>query len=378
MDDAATDSGPVPDRGPQAIRVIWALTPLALITVVLRIVARVRNGKFGWDDIFMILAMLCFLGWSIILTFYAQRGGLRHLEDLKKTGMDNITTVLLLNWICQPFGIIGVGAGKISVSALLLGIINRTGLRWLRLFLWAVTIAMTAILSVACAILTLAQCSPPSALWDKSVHGECIDPHIMGRFGTFVGAFNTFTDASLAIIPTAIFWQLNSTMTEKVQLSIVFGLNILTSICSGIKTQYLANLADRTDLTWATYNIFISVTVELFIMVVCGSVPTLHLILTVFRTATGSAGSKATPHSTRKTGIKTHGLHREVDTELSEMTHMHVKTKTTIERGRIHGSESVDHLVEEKDVPDHGVRVEVRYDVRRDTRSNSEYSKTSA
>lgn len=58
MGDAGTASGPVPDRGPEAIRVIWALTPLALVTAVLRIVARVRNGKFGWDDIFMMLAMV--------------------------------------------------------------------------------------------------------------------------------------------------------------------------------------------------------------------------------------------------------------------------------------------------------------------------------
>jgi len=34
------------------------LTPLALITAILRIVARLRNRKFGWDDIFMIIAMV--------------------------------------------------------------------------------------------------------------------------------------------------------------------------------------------------------------------------------------------------------------------------------------------------------------------------------
>jgi hypothetical protein len=68
-------------------------------------------------------------------------------------------------------------------------------------------------------------------------------------------------------------------MLQKIQLYIVFGLNILTSICSGIKTQYLAELSNRTDQTWATYDIFSWVTAELFLLVVCGTVPTLYPLL---------------------------------------------------------------------------------------------------
>jgi hypothetical protein len=68
-------------------------------------------------------------------------------------------------------------------------------------------------------------------------------------------------------------------MLQRIQLCIVFGLNILTSICSGIKTQYLAELGNRTDQTWATYDIFAWVTAELFLLVVCGTVPTLYPLL---------------------------------------------------------------------------------------------------
>lgn len=59
----------------------------------------------------------------------------------------------------------------------------------------------------------------------------------------------------------------------------MFGLNILTCICSGIKTQYLAQLANRTDFTWATFDIFAWVTVEFFLMIVCGTIPALHSLL---------------------------------------------------------------------------------------------------
>lgn len=130
---------------------------------------------------------MCFFGWSITLTLYANRGGLRHIEDVAKTGPDNVATVLLLNWLSQPFGIVGVACGKISVAALLLGIIKLTELRWHRLFLWTVPITLASLIAISCSILTFAQCTPANALWDKRVQGKCIDPHVMGGFGTFTG-----------------------------------------------------------------------------------------------------------------------------------------------------------------------------------------------
>ncbi|KAK7979920.1 hypothetical protein PG989_012377 [Apiospora arundinis] len=269
----------IPDRGQAIISMTWALTALALIAVALRMNLRARVKMFGWDDVFMVISMLCFFGWSISLTLYALRGGTRHIWHVVLLGDDNFATVQLLNWTSQIFGIIGVAAGKISVSALLLAIIRQTEMRWQRLYLWVVTIALASVIALSCSILTFAQCSPARRLWDQRVDGHCINPHVMSGFGTFTGSFNTFADASLAIIPITIFWSLQNKPTERIQLSIVFSLNILTSICSGIKTQYLAELANRDDLTWATFEIFAWVTAELFLMIVCGTLPTLYPLL---------------------------------------------------------------------------------------------------
>ncbi|TQV99015.1 integral membrane protein [Cordyceps javanica] len=375
--------GDVADRGPVLISVLWSLTALAGCTAVLRVAVRTRNRMFGWDDIFMILAMLCFMGWSIVLTLYAQKGGSMHIEDVAKTGPDNVATVLFLNWLSQVFGILGVAAGKISVAALLLAIIRLTELRWQRVFLWVVPVTLASLVAIACSTLTFAQCAPAKALWDQRVKGKCIDPHVMSSFGTFTGAFNTFTDASLAIVPATVFWQLNNTTTEKMQLTIVFGLNILTSICSGIKTQYLAELANRTDQTWATYDIFVWVTGELFLMIVCGSIPTLHTVLIWFRSAAGSIKSAVSSQVQQQQQKHSRSSHRgsarlpsdgdDTDrneaelAELRAMAHLSIKTKTTVERVRSRG-DSIDGLFEDSK---NGVRVDMMYDVRRDTRPNS-------
>lgn len=59
MDPPPVDmGGPVPDRGPEVIRLMWALTSLAFITSALRVFVRLRHRMFGWDDVFMVFAMV--------------------------------------------------------------------------------------------------------------------------------------------------------------------------------------------------------------------------------------------------------------------------------------------------------------------------------
>lgn len=186
----------------------------------------------------------------------------------------------------------------------------------------------------------------------------------MSSYGTFTGcklsdhamrddtvligclAWNTFADASLAILPATIFWKLNCSRTKKIQLSIVFGFNILTSICSGIKTQYLVELGNRTDFTWATYDIFMWVTAEVFLMVFCGTIPMLNPIYHGLSRLYGRTVT-AMSSSARKGGAG-YILEEEHDHELSGG--VQVRTTTTVEHGqRKSFAESADNLV----VPGH-------------------------
>ncbi|PHH92082.1 hypothetical protein CDD83_9018 [Cordyceps sp. RAO-2017] len=363
----------MPDRGPLLLGLVWALAPLAFVILILRVAGRFKSRKCGCDDIFMTLAMSCFLGWSIILTLTVHRGGLQRMQDVAKMGPDGEAAVLFLHWLCLPFGTVGVAAGNISVAALLLSTIKLTELRWQRLFLWAVPIILGAVLAVACSILMFAQCSPTEALWDARIQGECLDPKVVGDFGTFTAAFNAFAAASLAVIPATIFWQLNNSTREKVQLTTVFGLNILTSVCAAIKTGYLVELDNRADQTWATYDIFVWATCEQFLMIVCGSVPTLHVVLGWFRfAASGVRRRKVTFDSSRGTGLE--GAQRPgTRPEPDALAHMHVKTETTIETSTCSGTEGLNQAVAEENIPRHGVRVEIMYDVRRDARPISEH-----
>jgi hypothetical protein len=170
------------------------------------------------------------------------KGGQRHIGDVLKLGPDIIAQIQLLNWTSQVFGIIGVGAGKVSVSALLLAIMKDTQRSWQKIYIWTFCIVLVCGVSISCSILTMSQCRPAAALWDQRITGKCIKPTIMADYGTFTGgmylpgtidslfiksAYNTFVDASLAILPTTIFWSLNMGSQEKTILCIVFALNVL-------------------------------------------------------------------------------------------------------------------------------------------------------
>jgi hypothetical protein len=46
------------DYGPQLLRDVWALTAVAILMVILRIIAKLRIGKFGTDDLLMTFALV--------------------------------------------------------------------------------------------------------------------------------------------------------------------------------------------------------------------------------------------------------------------------------------------------------------------------------
>lgn len=123
----------------------------------------------------------------MVLTLYSIRGGNQHVGDVEASGLDNLAMVQFFNWLSQVFGIMGVAFGKVSISALLLGIIGTTELQWQRYYIWTVTVWFSVAIAVSCSILTFSQCQPAQRLWDTRIDGTCIDPKVMSSFGTFTG-----------------------------------------------------------------------------------------------------------------------------------------------------------------------------------------------
>lgn len=201
-------------------------------------------------------------------------GGTRHEAYIQPPS--HRSYVLMLSWVAQPFGIFAVGLGKISVGFLILRILGRTGKRR-QYCIWALVV-LTFIFTVTNVIFNFVQCSPTSALWDASVrasgHFKCWDSSIESDYSIFTASFNAFVDLVLALMPVTIIWGLKMPLSKRLGLIALMGCGVFGAICTIIKARLLTKLTARSDFTWQTYDLYLWVSAEITIIILCGSIPT--------------------------------------------------------------------------------------------------------
>lgn len=126
------------------------------------------------------------LGLAIAGTFMLLSGGCRHLYYLVlDKGLDGIVTVTRLFYICQPFAIMAIAVGRISVALLVLRIMVLTV--WRKRFLWF-SIISTFVISALNSVLLFAACSPVAAIWNPFIQSKCWDPTIMTNVTIFTSS----------------------------------------------------------------------------------------------------------------------------------------------------------------------------------------------
>lgn len=128
------------------------------------------------------MAQLFVITYTVFWTVYnAEKGG-HHVYYLT---LDEQITTLRLNWISQPFEIMAIGTGKVSVALLLLRVLGPKN-RYKKWFLWFL-IASTLTVCAIGIIFTFAQCQPVARLWNPTVEGHCLDPSIQANEALVVG-----------------------------------------------------------------------------------------------------------------------------------------------------------------------------------------------
>ena len=168
--------------------------------------ARMLIRNVGWDDWLMLLATLLLLTVCILGIFFARQGDYRHIYYMS---LPDIQRSVKQNLIAQPFGIMGVAFGKMSVATLMLRIIGRS--KWRRIFLIIAIITAFLTSALSC-ILNFVQCNPPRALWTIGLPATCWKPEISTNFSIFTGGASPrlFLDEKLAMLtlsqPGRRFW----------------------------------------------------------------------------------------------------------------------------------------------------------------------------
>ncbi|KAF7595528.1 hypothetical protein BBP40_005563 [Aspergillus hancockii] len=250
--------------------VSWPLFGVCAILVVLRIWTRTRIIRsLGWDDGFIVLAMVCATINSVLITISAHHGTGRHAVDL--TDAQRITSSKF-NWLSQGFHVMSTNWGKVSVAMFLLRIIRKV--KHHKLAIYGGVVLLT-IINGMCVYTIYGQCTPTARLWDTGVDGSCWDPSVQRNYAFFQGSSSAFSDLVLAIYPLTTIAGLQMARKVKVGLGCVLSLGIIAMIAAIIKTINLASLSSRADYSWDTVDLAIWIAIEQYLIIVAACIPTL-------------------------------------------------------------------------------------------------------
>ena len=244
-------------------------------------------------------------------TEMALAGGCRHVYYLvRKGGPMAIVEAARLFYIAQPFALMGVVMGRVSVGLLLLRILGQSKVR--RIVIWS-CIGSTFVFGVLNSILLFVACRPSDANWNPFIKGAvCWDPTIVTKVTIAFSAWNVFIDFVLALLPASIFWHLKLSLDKRVGLILLLSGGVFAGICGAVKAAYLPS-ANSDDVTWATYDLLLWHGAEDFLVIVLGSVPTLKPIYDLARgrvlrgSSAGRSSGYAYPRGTPKESWGTSG-----------------------------------------------------------------------
>ncbi|KAJ5393247.1 uncharacterized protein N7487_010888 [Penicillium crustosum] len=274
------------DRGPRLLRDIWALTGIAIFTVGLRVAAKLRIRKFGWDDILMVSALCLTIVGSALITVGVKYGFGRHVWDLDTDTV--VPKVIMFDYLTQTFGIAGGTFGRISFIVFVIELLGTR--RSHRVILWIILV-LQILTNVLLIIILFVQCpGHGSAIWTKD-GGKCWDVRVQAYYGYYQGAFNSATDLYLAVFSTYIFWNLNLKLRVKLGLVTLLGLGIFAmaaSVIKAVQTRVLAHA--HNDPTVATVNYDRWIYIEAYVVIITASIPCIRSLIRTVRGGTTGTG----------------------------------------------------------------------------------------
>ncbi|KAJ5682195.1 hypothetical protein N7462_005360, partial [Penicillium macrosclerotiorum] len=257
------------DTGSQLLRDVWALTAIGILVLVLRIIAKLRIGKFGPDDMLMTFALCLATIGSIMITLAIKQG---FGQEVSEIDTSKVSKIILHDYLAQTFGLAGGALGRISFIVFIIGLLVQRLSQ--RVILW-VLVVLQVIINGMFIIIIFVQCpGHESAIWDHYGKEMCWNLHVQAYYGYFQGAFNSATDLFLAVFSTCIFWNLNLKLRVKLGLVTLLGLGIFAMIAAIIKTVQTRVLATSdSDPTIATINYDRWLYIETYLVIITASIP---------------------------------------------------------------------------------------------------------
>ncbi|MCJ1285987.1 hypothetical protein MMC26_005329 [Xylographa opegraphella] len=284
------------NRGPTLIAVSWAWAVVSTVLVALRFYSRIRFARRLWhDDWWILISLILTLTFTILWTIYATIGGCRHIFYLSTTQWYSLTKI---NWISQPFCVMAIASGKVSVAYLILRL--QAPCKWRTGLLYFIAASAVVFGAVDC-VITFAQCSPAYALWTADVAASCWSTDVLTDYALALTVYYALLDIALALIPISFVCSLQLSARKKLSICLLLSLGLLAGVCAFIKMTKIPELGARDDTTWNTTDLFIWNANEINLVIIAACIPSLRPLLASLR----GDGPASAPSSSRARSAST-------------------------------------------------------------------------
>ncbi|KAB8301447.1 hypothetical protein EYC80_003313 [Monilinia laxa] len=237
--------------------------------LVLRIWTRTRlRASFGADDVMILLAMVPTTAF-FVLSLLADLKFMwtRHQYDIP---LSHVEFGLKMVLIIEVMFAAACTFTKLSMLMLVRRMLTSASMFWRRVTLAAICIV--GLQGGLFCIVLVFQCRPPQDYWRLTLDPQ---PNCIDQSSTLLlaGVVNTLTDFLVVILPIRTVYSTNLPRRQQFLVSLLFILGLLSCFAGIVRTYYMYVVTQVWDQVWASYPVWISAAVELYIGIICTSIP---------------------------------------------------------------------------------------------------------
>lgn len=261
----------IEDRGPQLRGVVAWMVSMAFVAMMLRIYVRIRMVKaFGWDDGWMVFAMLSHIMFATCAIAGVHYGTGRHFKDLTPEG---IFVAMRYWWICYIAYCLTMIAAKISIGLFLLRITPKKIHHWI---IYTV-MGLTVLTGLVFLFVTIFQCTPVSYFWGQALgaKGSCINIYVIIGLTYLYSVLSGICDFTFGILPIVLVWDLNMSRNQKLALIPILSMAAVASVAIVVRMGFVMNFVTD-DFLYDTVDIAIWSDIEQGLAITASSLATLR------------------------------------------------------------------------------------------------------
>ncbi|KAI1415431.1 hypothetical protein F5Y13DRAFT_187539 [Hypoxylon sp. FL1857] len=254
------------------------LAGIAILFVAIRLYSRSLGAGFGWDDGWVLVAVV------LSLALYGEQVALRNMGEGYDFDPNSpvfpalASNISIIFKVLFSFGIIYLLA-LASVKMSVLSFYQRTfSTESMRRAIWA-TMCLVFIWALAHTLAFIFVCKPTQAWWDTSA-GTC--GNLIPIYASIV-VLNIITDLIVMALPMYTIWHLQMRKTEKLALTLAFGLGIASIIVACIRLSAVFGYDATSNPTGTVGESAFLCVLETFLALLCVNIPMMRPLIRRWR-----------------------------------------------------------------------------------------------